>query len=96
MPENGKESLRQKKKRARYIRKGKGVQKNEDGSVSTHRMGDDIEGNKSGKYHVWPTIAPDKSGKYKPQSPRSPLRRRNKQRSSQEVHGRKEKPKGKL
>jgi hypothetical protein len=56
------------KKKAREIREGKGVRNNPDGTVSTHRMGDDIIGNTSGKYHVFPTIAPNKSGGYETQS----------------------------
>ena len=54
------------KRKARSIRKGKGVKKNSDGTVSTHRMATYTgEGN---KHYVAPTIAPDKTGVYKPQS----------------------------
>jgi hypothetical protein len=70
-----KESLHEKKKRARAIREGKGVQKNYDEkgklkSESTHRMGDDIIGNKTGVYHVFPTIRPKSKNNYVKQSPK--------------------------
>ena len=69
------ESLRKKKKRARAIREGKGVQKNYDEkgnlkSVSTHRMVDDIKGNPSGEYHVFPSIRPKSKNNYVKQSPK--------------------------
>ena len=72
LSKNKKESLRDKKKRARAIREGKGVQKNynKEGKVvseSTHIMEDDIIGNTSGEYHVNPSIAPDGKGGYKKQ-----------------------------
>lgn len=60
------------KRKARKIRKGKGVRPNpEDNSVSTHLMVDSTGTNKRGKtiYYVSPSIAPTgKGGKYEPQS----------------------------
>jgi len=56
------------KRKARKIRKSKGVQKNPDGSVSTHLMSTYTGGKKGKKHFVAPTIAPDKKGVYKPQS----------------------------
>lgn len=54
------------KRKARSIRKGKGVKKNPDGTVSTHRMS--TYTGEGGKHYVAPTIAPDKTGTYNPQS----------------------------
>ena len=54
------------KKKARELREGKGVLNNPDGTVSTHRMATYTgEGN---KHYVAPTIAPDETGTYNPQS----------------------------
>jgi len=70
-----------KKHKARKIRKNTGVTYlNEDTQElsstpqyegqpeSTHLMGDDILGNTSGKYNVWPTIAPNEKGDYERQT----------------------------
>ena len=70
-----------KKYKARKIRKKAGVTYiNEDTQElsstpqyegqpkSTHYMVDDIKGNTSGKYHVWPSIAPNEKGDYEWQS----------------------------
>ena len=57
---------RGRKRKARKIRKGKGVRKNPDGTVSTHLMA--TYTGEGGKHYVAPTIAPDKKGVYKPQS----------------------------
>jgi hypothetical protein len=54
------------KRKARKIRKGKGVMKNTDGTVSTHRMA--TYTGEGGKHYVAPTIAPNEKGIYKPQS----------------------------
>ena len=54
------------KKKARKLRKGKGVLNNPDGTVSTHRMA--TYTGEGGKHYVAPTVAPDKTGTYKPQS----------------------------
>jgi len=61
------------KRKARKIRKGKGVQKNPDGTVSTHLMATYTGEGK--KHFVAPTIAPDKKGIYKPQSFSQALKR---------------------
>ena len=70
-----------KKYKARKIRKKSGVTYiNEDTQElsstpqyegqpkSTHYMVDDIQGNTSGEYHVWPSIAPNEKGDYEWQS----------------------------
>jgi len=70
-----------KKHKARKIRKNAGVTYlNEDTQElsstpqyegqpeSTHLMTDDVLGNTSGKYHVWPAIAPNEKGDYEWQS----------------------------
>ena len=57
---------RGRKRKARKIRKGKGVRKNDDGTVSTHLMA--TYTGEGGKNYVAPTIAPNKDGVYKPQS----------------------------
>ena len=59
------------KRKARKIRKGKGVRTNPNGSVSTHLMSTYSGENKKGKpvYYAVPSIAPTgKGGKYEPQS----------------------------
>ena len=59
------------KRKARKIRKGKGVRPNPDGTVSTHLMSTYSGENKKGKpvYYAVPSIAPTgKGGKYEPQS----------------------------
>ena len=57
---------RGRKRKARKIRKGKGVRNNPDGTVSTHKMA--TYTGEGGKHYVAPTIAPDEKGVYKPQS----------------------------
>ncbi len=57
---------RGRKRKARKIRKGKGVRTNPDGTVSTHLMA--TYTGEGGKHYVAPTIAPDEKGIYKPQS----------------------------
>jgi hypothetical protein len=70
-----------KKHKARKIRKDSGVtyMNEETGDLSstplyegqpqsTHLMVDDILGNTSGVYHVWPSIAPSEEGGYKHQT----------------------------
>jgi len=59
------------KRKARKLREGKGVQENTDGSQSTHLMEWGEDENKKGKkvYTVNPTIAPTgEGGEYEPQS----------------------------
>ena len=59
------------KRKARNIRKGKGVRPNPDGTVSTHLMSTYHGENKRGKtvHYAVPSIAPTgKGGKYEPQS----------------------------
>jgi len=58
------------KKTARKIRAGHGVQNNPDGTVSTHKMASYEGETKKGKpiHYVAPTIAPDGKGGYRDQS----------------------------
>jgi hypothetical protein len=63
---------RRRKKHARSIRpkEGEYFPGQEEGSQSTHIMVDDIKGNPTGRYKVWPSITnKTESGKYEDQSP---------------------------
>lgn len=57
---------KRRKKHARGLRKGKGVQNNPDGTVSTHKMA--TYTGEGGKHYAAPLIAPNKEGKYEPQN----------------------------
>lgn len=59
---------RKRKARAMRPSEGKYYPGQEEGSKSTHLMVDDIEGNPTGRYHVWPSIRPNKEGVYKSQT----------------------------
>lgn len=72
---------RRRKKKARQIRKNAGVvyvdkktgnlsktPLNKQHQPSTHLMVDDIKGNPTKKYHVWPSIGLDEKGNYKHQT----------------------------
>ena len=61
---------RGRKKHARSSREyAHHVKGKEAGTTSTHIMVDDVKGNPTGKYHVWPSITTDKEG-YKTQTPK--------------------------
>jgi len=63
---------RGRKRKAREMRPSEGAHfpGQPKGSKSTHLMVDDIKGNTTKRYNVWPSIKPDSKGVYKSQSPK--------------------------